>query len=200
MFGRFAVAMTVVGSAVMLVATSAFAESPPRQTFLGAQDAAYMCAVAAASAQARGAATEEDMAVCTMAITLDRENNNRLAAALTNRSVMHLARGEYDAAIADSDAALKADKKIAEALVNRGVALEMRGRPKEAVADLTRALALGPAHAEVAYFNRAMALEDTGDLRGAYLDYRKAAQLDPHWDRPKKELSRFTVVRRAPTS
>jgi hypothetical protein len=45
-----------------------------------------------------------------------------------------------------------------------------------------------------------MAREDAGDLVGAYLDYRQASQLDPAWDRPKKELARFTVVQKTPTS
>ena len=199
MSARYGV-MAIVGSLAVLSATSASAESPPHQTFSGAQNAAYMCAAAAASAQIRNTATDHDLAACTMAVRLNGENGIRVAAALTNLGVMHLARGEYDAAIADSDAALSLDGKLGEAMVNRGVALQMLGRSKEAAADLTRALDLNPAHMEVVYFNRAMALEDTGDLHGAYLDYRKAAELVPSWDRPRKELARFTVVRSTPTS
>ena len=40
-----------------------------------------------------------------------------------------------------------------------------------------------------------------GDLKGAYLDYRKAAELDPGFDLPRQQLTRFTVVtRKAPDS
>jgi tetratricopeptide (TPR) repeat protein len=197
---KIGLAMTMAGFAALLAATPTLASSPQRQSFFGAENAGYACASAAASAEAKGAAGEADLAACTMAINLAGDRKDRLAAALTNRGVMHLARAEYDATIVDSDAALQLDGKIPEAMVNRGVALMMQGRLKDAVTDFTLALTLVPPHAERAYFNRAMAHEDMGDLKAAYLDYRKAADLAPQWDRPKKELARFTVVQHAPTS
>jgi tetratricopeptide (TPR) repeat protein len=196
---KFGLASMIAGGA-LLVAVPSFAMSPPAQTFSGAESAGYKCATAAASAQAKGAATDGELASCTMAINLAGDDKDRLAAALTNRGVMHLARAEYGATIADSSAALQVDGKVAEALVNRGVALMLSSRPGDAVKDITAGLALAPSHAERAYFNRAMAREDMGDLRGAYLDYRQAAKMDPSWDRPKKELARFTVVQHTPTS
>jgi tetratricopeptide (TPR) repeat protein len=199
MFVKLNLAAMIAGATVLAV-TPALAMSPPVQTFSGAESAGYKCAVAAASAQARSAATDGDLATCTMAVNLAGDAKDRLGAALTNRAVMHLARAEYAATIADSSAALQADGKIAEAYVNRGVALMLDGKPKNAVADITRGLALAPSHAERAYFNRAMAREDMGDFKGAYLDYREATKLDPTWDRPKKELARFTVVQHSPTS
>jgi tetratricopeptide (TPR) repeat protein len=191
---------SMIAGGALLVAAPAFANSTPAQTFSGAENAGYQCATAAASAQARGAASEGDLAACTMAVNLAGDAKGRLAAALTNRGVMHLARAEYAATIVDSTAALRVDGKAAEALVNRGVALMLQGHASNAVADISKGLALAPAHAERAYFNRAMAREDMGDLKGAYLDYREAAKMDPSWDRPQKELARFTVVQHAPTS
>src|SRR5207302_1132589 len=82
-------------------------------------------------------------------------------------------------------------------VVNRGVALLLTHKSNEAAADFTRALTLNPAGQAKIYFNRAMAREDAGDLRGAYRDYRQASQIDPKWDRPKQELARFTVGRGA---
>jgi hypothetical protein len=35
-----------------------------------------------------------------------------------------------------------------------------------------------------------------GDLKAAWLDYTKAAELDPDWDAPRTELTRFTVSRK----
>ncbi len=198
MFARFGFAIT--GAIALFAATPSFAVSPPVQSFEGAQNSAYKCSLAAAAAEARGSATDGDLAICTMAINLSQDVKNQLAAALTNRGVMHLARAEYDATIADSNAALAVDAKMPEALVNRGVAHILAGRPKDAVRDLTHGLELGPAHPERVYFNRGMAREDSGDITGAYLDYRKASQLDPSWDRPKQELTRFTVVSKAPLS
>ena len=40
-----------------------------------------------------------------------------------------------------------------------------------------------------------MANEGLGDLKAAYQDYSKAAELNPAWDAPKNELARFTVKR-----
>ena len=48
-------------------------------------------------------------------------------------------------------------------------------------------------------FNRAMAYEDNGDLKNAYLDYLEAAELNPAWDQPARQLTRFNV-RRSPNS
>jgi tetratricopeptide (TPR) repeat protein len=202
---KFRLAMIGAGAVAVLsvpafAAMPRIAESPTRQTFGGTENMAVVCASAAAAAETKGTATDGGLAACTMAANLAGDGKARLAAALTNRGVLHLARAEYDAAIADSNAALEVDAAMAEAMVNRGVALMLSGRPKDAVTDLTRALALAPAHEERAYFNRAMAREDSGDQLGAYLDYRKASELAPNWDRPKHELARFTVVRRGPVS
>jgi len=46
---------------------------------------------------------------------------------------------------------------------------------------------------EKAYFNRALAREAAGDVKGAYLDYVKALQLKPEWAPAVKELARFEV-------
>src|SRR5262249_2066368 len=152
-----------------------------------------ICANAAVTAQAKGTAMESDIASCTVAIRLAYYEPKR-AAALANRSALFLVSGQYAASIADSDAALQLDDQLPEAYANRGAALLVQHRSADAVADFARALALAPSHQEIIYFNRAMALEDIGDLKGAYADYRAAAELNPAWDRPKQELMRFTVA------
>ena len=120
---------------------------------------------------------------------------------MTNRSSLYLARGEYDNAVADSNAALRLDARLTEAMVNRGVAfLGWNTAPAMPTADFTSALSLTPAHQETIYFDRAMAREDMGDKKGAYADYRQAMALAPNWDAPKKELARFTVAPKAPVS
>jgi len=165
-----------------------------------AGSAAEVCAAAAANAEAKNTARDSDLAACTMALRMADTAQSKLAAAYANRSVLHLVRAEYEDSIADSNAALQADGQLTEAVVNRGVALLLEHRPTDAAADFTRALAMGPAHRERVYFNRAMAREDMGDLKGAYADYRQASELNPRWDRPKQELGRFTVRPAKPLS
>jgi tetratricopeptide (TPR) repeat protein len=85
---------------------------------------------------------------------------------------------------------------MGEALVNRGAARIGLKAPEAALADINRALELGVAEPAKAHFNRALAHERLGDLRSAWLDYTKAAELDPEWSAPRTELTRFSVTRR----
>jgi tetratricopeptide (TPR) repeat protein len=102
--------------------------------------------------------------------------------------------------LADYGAALELAPDRADIYVDSGVALFRGKRPLEAVAEFTHALSLTPATPERVYFDRAMAREDSGDLGGAYADYRQAAALNPAWDAPARELTRFRVVPARPVS
>ena len=58
-----------------------------------------------------------------------------------------------------------------------------------------RALELGTDEPEVAFFGRGLAHEDIGDLKSAYADLRRAAELRPQWPQPAQELARYQVRR-----
>jgi len=190
----------LAGSIALLGAAPAFAASTPSPRLFAAGSAMETCATAARNAEVKNTATDSDLAACTMAVRMPDTTQSNLAAAYANRGVLHLVRAEYEDSIADSNAALLADGGLPEAVVNRGVALLLEHRPIDAAADFTRALGMDPAHRERVYFNRAMAREDMGDLKGAYADYRQASELNPQWDRPKQELARFTVRPAKPLS
>jgi len=162
-------------------------------------DPMQQCSDFAARAGTDGVASSWSLKLCGRAIERAKGNRDELAAAYVNRSVIHLARLEYDAALADSDAAIQVRFSLPQAHINRGIALSAEKRNKEAGKAFTDALALNPSHPEIVYFDRALAREDDGDMKGAYLDYRKAAQLAPTWDTPKQQLARFTVAH-TPTS
>jgi tetratricopeptide (TPR) repeat protein len=162
-------------------------------------DPMEQCSNFAARAETSGTASDWELKLCGQAVAQAKGMRDELAAAYVNRSVIHLARLEYDAALADSDAAIRVKSSLPQAHINRGIALSAQKRNKEAGQAFTNALALSPSHPEIVYFDRAMAREDDGDAKGAYLDYRKAAQLAPTWDTPKQQLARFTVAH-APTS
>jgi Tfp pilus assembly protein PilF len=109
-------------------------------------------------------------------------------------------RSEFEKARSDSDVALELDNNLPEAVINRGAALLQEHRPAEAAADFTHALDLTLVHQERVYFDRAMAREDMGDIKGAYADYQQASLLNPQWDKPRLELMRFKVVPAKPVS
>ena len=163
-------------------------------TVLSGTDTIGRCSRIAAQVETTGVATSGNLSVCNDAVGMARRLGDLQAETYVNRSVIHLARQEYDAAVADSDSALRIAPMTSQALVNRGIALSAEKRNAEAADAFTRAIALNPVHPETVYFNRALVREDSGDMKGAYLDYRKAAQLAPTWDTPKQQLARFSVA------
>lgn len=194
---RFCISISV-GAGMLLAATPSFA-SLTWPTNNQAQAAVERCANAAAVAIAEKNVTDSDVALCTKAAELASFKGDR-AAAFSNRSALNFQRANYNAAIADSTAALNLDRSLVEAMVNRGASYLKLQRPSDAEANFSRALAMAPAQAAKIHFNRAMAREDMGNRNGAYADYARAARLAPQWDQPRQQLNRFTIVRGRPMS
>lgn len=153
---------------------------------------ARVCADLAAA----GRYDDEALAACNRALAREPLNNDALIATLMNRGIVRARRNEAAAALADFDAVLAREAEHAEAHLNRGVALLMLERPGDAIVALTEALSLGAAEPQIAYYNRAVARETLGDLRGAYEDYSTALELDPDWARADAERERVARLRR----
>jgi len=131
---------------------------------------------------------------CNRALADEALNGRDLAGTLVNRGVIYMRRRDVQSAMADFQQAVSADPRLGEGFVNRGSVHIIEGRFQEGVDDTEHGLQLGVAQPERAYFNRAMAREWLDDEKGAYLDYRRAAELNPKWDLPRQQLVRFTVV------
>lgn len=157
------------------------------------------CNNAAAAAQRTGHVDVSDIQTCTAAIGRSWATAGEIADAFVYRGTLYLQRGEHNKAIDDFSHAIKEDPALASAYNDRGVALSSQHRQAEAISDFSRALALKADNANRVLFNRAMAYEDTGDLKSAYLDYLGASEIDPCWDQPFLQLARFNV-RRSPDS
>lgn len=130
--------------------------------------------------------------LCTIAIREDASGYNR-AANYNNRGVLLFAEGRLDEALRDFERAIQLRDGLASAHANRGFALGAMERWAEAVEALDRGIELGFEDPARAHFSRAAAHEELGHIREAYEDYRKAAELDPLWEEPRLELSRFRV-------
>ncbi len=152
------------------------------------------CAAVAASARMTGGATKSEMTLCNQAVTWARSQPLDYPGALLNRGVLHLVRAEYSAAIADIDEAIKYGAQRSVALNDRGAVEAALHQYQAAVEDFTQALAAGASHPEIVYYNRALAFEDLGNMKRAYLDCKKASELNPEWDASAKELARFSVA------
>jgi tetratricopeptide (TPR) repeat protein len=132
---------------------------------------------------------------CNLAIEQEAMGRENAAKTHVNRGVILLRRANLDSAAADFGRAERLMPSLPEIYINRGVVLIKQKRWAEAVAQLDKGISLNPDELEKAYFNRALAREQVDDVRGAYLDFRKASELAPEWDAPKKELMRYTVRR-----
>lgn len=158
----------------------------------GFEESCSSWAKAVAAGQAPGL---EAIHVCDLAIETEVLPPHQLAATHVNRGVLHMAAAEWAKAVADFNEAAAIEPGLGEAYVNRGAALIGEGRLAEGVAEIDRGLALNPEAPEKAYFNRGVGKERLHDLKGAYLDFMKAAELKPGWALPQAELARFTVVK-----
>jgi tetratricopeptide (TPR) repeat protein len=189
----FAAALAAAGLVMSAQAARADAGSV---SILGS-NAAQICSDQARMVAQGGRVSRQGLEACDEAIKHVALSDGELAASYVNRGVIHLAIGNTASAVADDDAALQLQPNLPDALVNRGAAFQAQKRFADAIGDFDRALALSPRHPERVYYNRAMAHEDLGQLKAAYLDYLKASQLAPDWAQPKTELARFTVAKPA---
>jgi tetratricopeptide (TPR) repeat protein len=138
-------------------------------------------------------APETAVQTCTTALEEEALSRHDRAATRNNRGVLYMTMSDFEDASNDFEAALRDEPMLGESWVNRGAAQVRMGNDREGVASIDKGLALGVSEPWRAYFNRALARENLGDLKGAYQDFVKAAELNPEWAAPKKELTRFTV-------
>lgn len=133
------------------------------------------------------------IAACSMALDGMLSKSNRTAT-LANRGMLEAASDRSSDALADFNAALARDPSLADVYVNRGAALLRAGHYGEARSDFDHALSLKTSNAAVAYLDRGMAQEKSGDVAAAYRDYKQALQIAPDFQPAKVELARFHVA------
>ncbi len=132
--------------------------------------------------------------ICTRAIESEAMNVSNRAATYTNRGVMRMRAGKYEAALADYEVAKKLKPEIGETYLNEGAARIFTGDYSSAMEALDKAISLESSDIHAAYYNRAIAKEKLGDVEGAYYDFKQALDLKPDWELAQWQLSRFTVT------
>lgn len=155
----------------------------------------------AAEHAAYGHGTDDNgIFACNLAIGIQTLTRRDLAGTYVNRGILALAGRRIDAALGDFDAAIAMLPDLGGAYANRGAALIAQGEWAAGIAEIDRGLALGGPEPEKSYFNRGLARERLGDVKGAYFDYLQAERLKPGWDDPARELARFKVTTRQDVS
>ncbi|MBC7768520.1 MAG: tetratricopeptide repeat protein [Phycisphaerales bacterium] len=190
---------TAIPAFIAAVALSAAAAAqdprvdPRAMTVIGSDAHARRCGALVAG----GDSTDATIEACTRALNYRRISREGQVQVLVNRGVTHMRRQQNDLAVADFDAVIGLDRENAEAHLNRGAALVQLQRYGPAISALTEALGLGVREPHKAYFNRGIARESLGDLRGAFEDYSTALDIYPDWGPASAELARFASDRRA---
>jgi tetratricopeptide (TPR) repeat protein len=131
--------------------------------------------------------------LCTQALEGELLSHRDRAGTFVNRGIIKLRRKAYEGAIQDFNLGVMAFPDLGEAYVNRGAAYIGAKRYREAVADLDKALALGVAEPQKAYYDRGLAHEILDDVVAAQLDFQKALELAPDWTLVKRRLARYGV-------
>jgi tetratricopeptide (TPR) repeat protein len=180
-----AVALACAG-ALAFMAPDAAAQRRAREAdaVFEANNALAACSRAAGSSDASDRAVE----TCAEALRYRLNRENRIVT-LINSGVVQLRRGDYAAAVAFYDEALRLDPDHAVALFNRGAALTHAQRYGEAVATLTRALGLGVSEPYKAYYYRGEARRALGDVNGAIEDFQTALTIAPDWNAARDALA-----------
>jgi tetratricopeptide (TPR) repeat protein len=147
------------------------------------------------AAEARNA-TLENLQTCDQALAQEELTSDDQVATYVNRGILRLVAGDFKNADADFDRAITMDPREPEAWLNKAVSRIRQGNSASAVPMLARAIELKTRRPALAFYTRALANEDRGDVRAAYADFVRARELDPAWDLPAKELRRYQVRQR----
>ena len=180
-----------LATVVVAAVTGSAAASQAAVTVIGG-GMAQACSVAAITGQSDFKAEK----LCTDALDTEFLDMRDRAGTYVNRGVLKLRRGDYKQASMDFDSAAKVMPSMGEAYVNRGAASIGQRHYAEGLTDINKALALGVEEPAKAYYNRALAYEGLDDAKSAYFDYQKAIEIQPDWNAPKEQLTRFSVSHR----
>jgi tetratricopeptide (TPR) repeat protein len=121
------------------------------------------------------------------------------AATHINRGILYMRQQSHTRAMKDYEAGLALMPDMPEARINIGAALYYLGRYSEAVAALDQGVRADlPETRAAAFYNRALANEQLGNLEAAYADYGQALASDPEFEPAAKQLKRFTRMSATP--
>ncbi len=120
-----------------------------------------------------------------------------VAELMVDRGVIQARLGDNAAALRDYNGAIALDPAMGDAYVSRAGLLITLKRYDEARSDIAQGMGLNAASMHVAYFNRAIVEEESGDVKGAYRDYKAALAIKPDFEPASRELTRFKVVARS---
>jgi tetratricopeptide (TPR) repeat protein len=131
------------------------------------------------------------IAICSRILARGRLKDRDLARTFNNRGLGYLMNKDIDKAMADFDAAVRADPTYPFAFDNRGDVWRERGQFDRAIAEYNEALRRDPNFVS-AYVNRGMAFAKMGNKVSARADYEAVLKM-PNQGRPIDKWARETA-------
>jgi len=147
------------------------------------------------AAKAR-APSMQAMQQCDHALTFQMLSPEDRVATHVNRGILRMLSAQREAAHSDFNEAMAINPRQPEAYLNKSVLTFDDGQSQAAGQLARRALELGTQRPGVALLVVALGKEEAGDVKSAYRDLLRAAELEPGWERPKEELQRYRVAQR----
>jgi tetratricopeptide (TPR) repeat protein len=144
-----------------------------------------------------GGNTKDGVSTCDFALEQTTLSVRDRAATFINRGILRARANDTQGALADYDQGLEMNATLGEGFVDRGAIMIVLRRYDDALADIDKGIALGANRPQIAYYDRGIADEALGNIRAAYEDYKKAAEIQPDFTLATDQLARFRVVRHA---
>jgi tetratricopeptide (TPR) repeat protein len=113
---------------------------------------------------------------------------------LIDRGIIKFAMDDTQGALADFNTGLIVNPRMGDGYINRAALLISLGGYQQARADIEQALQVGAVNIPVAYYNRGVIEDVSGDYKAAYRDYKQALALKPDYTAAARELMRFKVT------
>ncbi|HEY8947425.1 MAG TPA: hypothetical protein VIM56_00930 [Rhizomicrobium sp.] len=143
-----------------------------------------------------GGSSLEGVRLCSLALQETALSSRDRAATYINLGIVKARSDDPEGALDSYNRGLAIDPSLGEGYVDRGSVQIMLKNYQAAIADITKGLALNANKPEIAYYDRAIANEAVGNIRDAYIDYKKAVEIRPDFALANDQLSRFKVVRK----
>jgi tetratricopeptide (TPR) repeat protein len=141
-----------------------------------------------------GGNTIDGTTTCDFALEQTTLSVKDRAATFVNRGILRARKEDSEGALADYDQGIALNPALGEAYVDRGAVMIVLKRYDDALADFDKGISFGANRLEIAYYDRGIVDEALGNIRAAYEDYKKAAEIKPGFELATDQLLRFRVV------
>jgi tetratricopeptide (TPR) repeat protein len=142
-----------------------------------------------------GGNPRDGVATCSEALEQTALSMRDRSATLINRGILYSRLDHPEMALNDYNRGLSIDPDMGEGYVDRGAVYIVLRRYETALQDIDKGIEMNANRLQIAYYDRAIVHEALGNVRAAYDDYKKAAEIEPGFVLANEQLARFKVIR-----